>query len=263
MVEIEIPLTGGNSNASVVRIDNTVRRTIGRSSATVHRLLEFLQKQGFSHAPKFLGIDQKGREILSFIDGTCEISRSVWCSDMAIKSVATSLRDFHDITSRYPAQHDDNWAFVYPDRSQHEVICHNDFGLYNLILNDDQCTGIIDFDLAGPGPRLRDIAYAAYWLTPLSFNAADMAPFTQTDIHNGCRRLKLFCSSYGIAADSDLLSMVSEVLHFMGNENAMVKLQGKEITQSLVRDGHLHHWQKEALTFDENRQLLESAILSD
>ena len=28
---------------------------------------------------------------------------------------------------------------------------------------------LIDFDLAGPGPRLRDIAYAAYWLTPLSF----------------------------------------------------------------------------------------------
>lgn len=51
MQEIEESLTGGNTNSAVVKVGNTVLRTMGRTmgrtSPSVHRLLRFLQEQGY------------------------------------------------------------------------------------------------------------------------------------------------------------------------------------------------------------------------
>lgn len=259
-MEEETALTGGNTNTSVVRTGNTVRRAMRPASATVHRLLDFLRAQSYEKAPMFLGIDAKGREILSYIEGDCKISASAWQSDKLMVSTAKALRAFHDTTALYPRQPNDNWSFSYPDASRHEVICHNDFGLYNLVIGDDELKGIIDFDLAGPGPRLRDIAYAAYWLVPLSFNAEDMKPFTLADQNNGFRRLTIFCECCGVARDEALLDMISEVLHFMASEQSMADLFGNDVAKQLTRDGHLQHWSAEAQAFDDSRSVIETAL---
>ena len=263
MVEKEIPLTGGNTNGAVVRVGNTVRRALRPPSATVHRLLDFLEHQGFGGSPRFLGIDASGRETLSFIDGYCGISPSAWCSDSIIETTAQGLRNLHDITAYYPANRDDKWGFTYSDPARHEVICHNDFGLYNIVTDDNKFQGIIDFDLAGPGPRIRDIAYAAYWLTPLSQSAEDMKPFALDDLSQNCRRLKLFCNSYGVEADMSLLDMVNEILHMMSSETAMIDLFGCDVASSLKRDGHLQHWHKEAQAFDVYRTDIERILSTD
>ncbi|WP_280383577.1 hypothetical protein [Nocardia wallacei] len=62
----EIPLSGGFVNR-VVRVDDTVRRDPGESAVFVHRLLRFLEERGWPGAPRFLGIDSQGREILTYI----------------------------------------------------------------------------------------------------------------------------------------------------------------------------------------------------
>jgi hypothetical protein len=46
-----------------------VRRTAGPHSPLVHALLTHLESVGFEGAPRFLGIDGSGREVLSYIDG--------------------------------------------------------------------------------------------------------------------------------------------------------------------------------------------------
>lgn len=61
-------LKGGNVN-HIVRMANTVRRPLGYWSPNVHELLKHLEQQGYEGAPKFLGIDDSGREILTFIPG--------------------------------------------------------------------------------------------------------------------------------------------------------------------------------------------------
>jgi hypothetical protein len=97
MLEKEIPLSGGNITG-VVRIGQTVRRPIGPWSASVHGLLQYLETQGFEGAPRFLSVDQQGREILSIIEGeigTYPLQNYMW-SDENEREVARFLRRYHE-----------------------------------------------------------------------------------------------------------------------------------------------------------------------
>jgi len=249
-------LIGGNTS-TVYRVGNTVKRSMRSTSSMVHKVLEHLEAQGFAGAPRFIEIDADGYECLSYIEGTCEISATIWQSPTIYTSAASLLRNLHNALASFPVDPDDSWGYTYPDQSRHEIICHNDFGLYNLVTDKDNCVGVIDFDLCGPAPRLRDVAYAAYWLVPLSLNAEDMKPYTLADADAGSPRLKSFCTAYGIPLDKELLDMVSEILHFIGNGQAMLELFGETVATHLKDDGHLDHWSAEAAAFDQQRHLLE------
>ncbi len=257
MNEKEIPLSGGNVNLEVVRVGNTVRRSISAISPTVHKLLQHLEAKGFEGCPKFLGIDDKQREILSYLEGETGIPDYIWQDDKPLIATAKLLKNFHDATLDFETDDSMVWGITYPDALHHEVICHNDFAPYNFIYKQHSPYAIIDFDLIGFGPRLRDVAYAAYWLTPLSFNSSDQKSFTETDIKNGSRRLHLFCDMYGLKANHELFDMVFEVLSFMGKKEEAEKAVGVEGALKLEREGHLAHWRKEAKTFNENRSRLE------
>ncbi|MGB0385926.1 MAG: phosphotransferase [Ardenticatenaceae bacterium] len=260
MNEKEIPLTGGNVNPDVVRVGNTVRRSTTAISPTVHQLLLHLEAKGFEGCPRFLGIDNKKREILSFLDGETGIPSYIWHGDESVIATAKLLRSYHDATLDFAKKANMVWGITYPDASRHEVICHNDFAPYNFIYCSQLPVAVIDFDLVGPGPRLRDVAYASYWLTPLSFNSNDQRIFTEADIQNGSRRLHLFCETYGFSVNVELFDMVYEVLSFMGNKKQAEKALGLEAALKLETEGHLAHWQREAHFFMENRHLLESNL---
>ena len=260
MGEKEIVLAGGNVNPEVVRIGDTVRRTINPNSATVHRFLSHLHTTGFNSCPEFKGIDDKGREILQFIQGDTGIPDEIWQDTKPLKAAAALLRQFHDASAQYMGTTKDSWAFAYPDPEKHEVICHNDFAPYNFIFTNGIPTAIIDFDLAGPGPRLRDIAYTAYWMTPLSFHSGEMQSFSMADLEDKSRRLKLFCTEYGIDPDEKLMDMVMSVLIHMSDRQAVVDMIGEEAARRLEQGGHLQHWTREAQAFDKHRHLIEQNI---
>ena len=48
---------------------DTVRRATGPWTPAVHALLRHLETAGFEAAPCVLGVDDDGREVLSFIEG--------------------------------------------------------------------------------------------------------------------------------------------------------------------------------------------------
>ncbi len=175
-------------------------------------------------------------------------------------AAAKMLRAYHDAALDFVPPASSQWGFSYPDTERHEVICHNDFAPYNFVYKDQVPYAVIDFDLAGPGPRLRDIAYAAYWMTPLSFNGDDMKALAEADLQAGSRRLHLFCETYGVEVDGALFEMVAEILRFMGNEREMRILLGEEAAAKLKREGHLAHWQAESETFQVQRSRLERAV---
>lgn len=254
MDETEIVLSGGNVNAAVVRVGDTVRRVANTWSETVHGLLRHLEAQGFEDCPRFLGMDIQGREILSYFEGEVGFMPYLWEGDEPLIMAARLLRRYHDATVGYLPKNA-QWQCVYPDVPQPEVICHNDFAPYNLVCRNKRPIAIIDFDTAAPGLRLRDIAYAVYWFAPLSFGG-ELCELSLSDRDNGSRRLHLFCETYGIAANAALLDMVSNVLQFMGDWLEQGAGQDNPAHCRMIAEGHLAQWRKEEHAFKEQKPLL-------
>jgi hypothetical protein len=55
--------------SSPVKVGDTVRRQTGPWTPMVHALLKYLHSSGFHYSPTVQGLDEKNREILSFIPG--------------------------------------------------------------------------------------------------------------------------------------------------------------------------------------------------
>ena len=245
----EIPLTGGNVSASVVRIGDTVRKPITAHTPNVAALLAHLTAKGIKGVPQHLGTDDQNRQILEFLPGDTAFPSDIWTSPKALTHAAQMLRQIHDASIPLLQTHPSGWAYAYPDTNRHEVICHNDFAPYNMVFRNGLPTGVIDWDLAGPGPRLRDLAYLAYWLVPLGLSGTEMTPHARTDIKNGHPRLRLICQSYGTTDTSDLIDMVDHVLAHMGSKPAATAMIGAQAAQNLEDGGHFAHWLSEHAAF--------------
>ncbi len=208
--ETEVALVGGNEN-SVVRVGETVRRPVHPWTPAVHVLLRKLEAAGFLEAPRAIGFDDQGREILTFIPG--EVGNypltPEMVSDSALVDAARLLRRYHEAATIEPGWEVFPWRFRDPDRGRWEVVCHSDFAPYNLVFDAGKPVGIIDFDVAGPGPKRWDIAYAAYRFVPLASDANCVAFGFGTEPDRE-RRLALFLNAYGPADLAGLLEMVIE-----------------------------------------------------
>lgn len=247
--ENEEMLTGGNVS-KVYRLGDTVRRELNSNSPKIHKLLKHLENKGFSYAPKFLGIDEKGREILSLIEGEAgnyPLKEYMWSNDVLIE-IGKILRLFHDSVSDF--SFDDSWYSIDNTPQQFEVICHNDFAIYNIIFNYERPIGIIDFDVAGPGPRLWDIAYTLYTCVPLSrlyLSESGEEVYYNSLLHANQvkQRVKLFFESYGVGIEEDYLEMVLLRLEGLCKTITRKASEGDIAFQKMVDEGHLEHYQND------------------
>jgi hypothetical protein len=165
----EVPLEGGIANRGrVVRVGETVRRPFRPTSRATHALLQHLGRVGFDGAPKFLGIDAQGREVLSYIPGTAVIPPyPAWAlTDAALVSVALLLRRYHEAVVDFGFS-GHTWPQSAPEPYSGELISHNDPNLDNVVFREGRAVAFIDFDLASPGSRLWDVAAAVRLWAPL------------------------------------------------------------------------------------------------
>lgn len=247
--EIEEILAGGNVS-NVYRSGDTVRREMKPDSAKIHKLLKHLENKGFRYAPKFLGIDEKGREILTFIEGEAgnyPLKEYMWSDDVLIE-VAKMLRLYHDSVSDFP--YDDCWQSIDNTPEQYETLCHNDFAIYNIIFNHKKPIGIIDFDLAGPGPRLWDIVYTLYTCVPLSrfylSETGEMIIYNSSQHADRIKeRVRLFFESYGENIEEDYLEMVLLRLEGICKTMTRKASEGDLAFQKMIDEGHLQHYRND------------------
>ena len=87
----ETTLVGGDVNV-VVRSGDTVRRPIGPWSPAVHALLRHFEAVGFEGAPRFLSIDERGREVPSYIEGDPALAPAPNGAD-AVEGLGLLIRD--------------------------------------------------------------------------------------------------------------------------------------------------------------------------
>lgn len=176
MAEDEEVLAGGNVSAGVVRIGATVRRATGPWTPAVHALLTHLD--GFDGAPRLLGIDERDREILEFVPGPMAWPEmGALATDDGLGRAGDLLRRYHEAVATFVPPTGATWRF--PNMAsdaerwlggEQPIVCHNDCAAWNLVLGEDRWA-LIDWDTAGPRPRLWDVAYAVVGMIILDHRA--------------------------------------------------------------------------------------------
>ncbi|MTH54828.1 phosphotransferase [Bacillus mangrovi] len=243
-------LTGGNVSG-VYKVGDTVRREQKPGSHRIHALLNHLEMKSVEGVPRFLGIDGKDREILSFIEGEAgnyPLKTYMW-SDEALKEIAGMLRTYHDAISDFPI--DQGWQPIDNTPKPLEVICHNDFAIYNLIFNEGVPAGIIDFDMAAPGPRIWDIAYTLYTCVPLSrlyHKESGEAVYYDRKKDDVLikKRVDLFFDSYGMEGmKKGILEMVLLRVEGLCKTMQRKAKEGDAAFQKMIDEGHYDHYQED------------------
>jgi hypothetical protein len=211
--EPEILLQGGEIN-DVVRVGDTVRRAWRPSTPTIHALLDHVRTAGFTEAPEPLGRDDQGREILRYIEGEVisgarSVPDFVW-SDATLIEVARLLRRLHEATATFEPPEGARWWWPVNERPGRRVICHNDVAPWNVVFRDEKPVGLIDWDLAAPGPASSDIARALWFFVPLTAETNPAASGLQMSIEERARRIRVFCDAYGVEDRSEVLDWVRQ-----------------------------------------------------
>ena len=189
----EIPLSGGDVNV-VVRVGDTVRRP--RGPEAVRALLRWYDDVGFDGAPKFLGLDEQGREILSFIDGEPAFAPVPYGDGVAF-DIGRLLRRAHDAQAGFEPPVAD-WDDHVPGPGGGEIIGHCDLFWTNVIFRDAAPAALIDWELAAPTTRVLDVALAATYWGGLRVDWQLLEWGLPLDRRG--ERLRLLCDGYGLDA---------------------------------------------------------------
>jgi aminoglycoside phosphotransferase (APT) family kinase protein len=240
MAQDEVPLTGGNATAAVVRVGDTVRRPAGPWTPAVHALLTHLHAVGFTAAPRALGIDERGREVLSYAPGVAAHPdhEDVLDPDSALARVGRLVRHFHDAVAGFVPPLDAAWQVLIPADGA-EIVAHHDLAPWNLVVGERGA--FIDWDSAAPGTRLWDLAYAAHGFVPLSADPQWSRP-------DPAARLRVFVEAYGLdeADRRRLLLLLAPRTRSMADFLAAQAALGNEPWTRLWNEGHGHAWSADA-----------------
>jgi Phosphotransferase enzyme family len=188
----EISLAGGDVNL-VVRVGDTVRRPVG--PAGVQALLRWYERVGFDGAPRFLGLDEQGREVLSFVEGEPAFA-PVPGGDDVVAAIGQLLRRAHDAQAGFVPLADAGWQRHEADPDAGEVIGHCDLFWTNVIFRDGLPAALIDWELARPTTRTLDVALAAtYWA---GVRIDEQLVQWGLPLDRRGERLRILCDAYGL-----------------------------------------------------------------
>jgi hypothetical protein len=220
----ETRLEGGDMNP-VVRVGDTVRRP--PEPEHVRELLLWYERVGFEGAPRFLGYDEHGREMLSFIEGEPGFA-PVPSSDEVIVGIGQLLRRAHDAQT----------GFAPPG----QVIAHMDLFWTNVIFREGRPFALIDWELARPATRTLEVALAATYWAGIRIDEQLVEWGIARDRRG--ERLRLLCDAYGLGGDGRA-SLLDELIAYRRERIATRSFRGStppEVIEANLRwtESHAH-----------------------
>jgi hypothetical protein len=191
---VEHPLVGGAQTEGLVRVGDTTRRPAHHRAGYVDALLRHLATVGFLGAPRPLGYDDRGRHILTFIEGEVPSTSPYRLSDQRICSATALIKAFHDAAAT---------SGLCADQ---ETVCHGDLGPHNTVFRDEQAIALIDFDAdVGPGRRVDDFAHAVWCFADLTEN--------DVTVTEQIRKTNLMCETYGAITPAMVVEALTARFH--------------------------------------------------
>ncbi|WP_326791178.1 phosphotransferase [Streptomyces sp. NBC_00841] len=151
------------------------------------------EASGWPGAPRYLGIDEEGREVLTYFEG-----HAAWepqqppavYSDESLLRVTQLVREFHDLTAGTELA------------GSQELVCHNDLSpkntVYRTVSGALRPVVFIDWDLAAPGASIHDVAHVCWQYLGLGPSVEDTS--------EAARQLRLIADSYGLVDRRDVIS---------------------------------------------------------
>jgi aminoglycoside phosphotransferase (APT) family kinase protein len=120
-----------------------------------------------------------------------------------------------------------------------DIVCHGDFGPWNLVWQGNRPVGILDWDLAYPAPPRCDVVYALEHLAPFRSNAECVASMGYAAPPNRPHRVELFAEAYGLRSTADLVDDVIRTQRETFDTVQRMAAEGVEPQASWVRRGYL------------------------
>lgn len=222
MVETEVELTGQGRMNRVWRVGDTIRRSRGPWSYTSAALLMHLERRGFAAAPRHLGVDDQGRDVLSLLPG---VPVAALRDDRQLDEVARLLRSLHAATADFIPPVDSRWRTSLSRTGTGVQVIHRDVAPWNLLEVDGHITGLVDWDLAGTGRPVEDLAYSAWHFVPLHGELMGDGSTGPAESDRP-RRLRVLCDAYGLDADTRA-TLLGEVAGMQVRQAASVSVDAQ------------------------------------
>ena len=238
MTNEETILSGGTNADSVVKIGNTVHRSKTKNFEFIHLMLLWLEKHGCSYAPKFLGIDEQGREMLSYLEG--EVPREIPMTFAQKVNAIKILRQFHDTLA--------GTKFA----GAAETVCHHDFAPWNIIIHKRKVVGMIDFDEVGPGKRIDDVTYFIW--TALDLGIAPVSDKQQI------KNIATLAKAYQLTNNNEIITS------FLSQQNRILKFRQEVVAKAKDPDkvafskGAIKRIRKSMHWINQNKNEIRTAI---
>lgn len=239
----EEPLPGGGLGGAF-RSGDSVTRTAGPWTPTIQSLLSHLNNAGLDSVPRPLGLDPSGREVISYIPGQTVYStrRSddqgwpdwAYDDDLLIQAGQWLARYHHAVQDFRPDN--PHWRSGRRPLGPDEIVCHYDFRAANIIVDGIDPTthegtphliGVVDWDTAGPGRPLFDLALTAWNWIPLW-------PVPNRTTAEIARRLKLLASAYGTFTPQEILAAVPDRLDAATQTSRAIAKAGDQAMREIV-----------------------------
>ncbi|HSX06619.1 MAG TPA: aminoglycoside phosphotransferase family protein [Candidatus Saccharimonadia bacterium] len=252
-------LLDNNPDRPIERIGDTVHRPTHHWTPAVHDLLNYLQSVNFPYSPKVLGFDENGREILSYIDG--QSGGDGWAkivSDDGLRKFAKLLRAYHDVITDYKPPVNAEWACAIGVPKNGEIMCHGDFGPWNIVWDDDnEPVGIVDWDLVVPAKPRFDVLYALEYSAPFRDDEAALKWHHFPKVPNRQHRIEVFAEAYGLTELGDVVTDVATMQRQVAGFEKQLAERGLQPQAEWVANGDLEVIEQHAKWTESHRSLFE------
>jgi len=240
-----------------VRIQGNVHRETGPWTPAVHALLRHLEHAGFDGAPRIVGFDDVGREVLTYVEGEPASLHfpPALRHEHGIKALGRLIRRFHDAVATFVPASDAVYRIGARPLGPGEIVCHGDLGYWNTIWRGDDVVGLIDWDTAEPAPPLRDVAVAAMTCVPMhgdewALRVGFLSPLDRRG------RLAALCAGYGDVTPAEVVQAAAESMALEIERLQVFGAEGREPWASLLEGGQLRMFETVAAWIAANRASL-------